>query len=92
MIVNLGKGATRPYVTVGAGIVTHTGGLPNAELAGRYQFQITSLAPVTRRRSGVRPDRHDGRPRFEFHRGRRHHWRRHQAVRDTPLGDSSGRP
>ena len=45
MIVNLGKGPTRPYVTAGAGIVTHTGGLPSAELAGRYQFQITSLAP-----------------------------------------------
>jgi hypothetical protein len=33
-------------VTAGAGVVTHTGGLPSAELAGRYQFQITSLAPV----------------------------------------------
>jgi hypothetical protein len=41
MIVNLGKGPTRPYVTAGAGIVTHTGGLPSAELVGRYQFEIT---------------------------------------------------
>jgi hypothetical protein len=46
MVVNFGKGPTRPYVTAGAGVVTHTGGLPSAELAGRYQFQITSLAPV----------------------------------------------
>ena len=46
MVVNFAKGPTRPYVTVGAGVVTHTGGLPSAELTGRYQFQITSLAPV----------------------------------------------
>jgi len=46
MIVNLGKGPTRPYVIAGAGIVTRTGGLPSAELAGRYQFEITPLAPV----------------------------------------------
>jgi hypothetical protein len=49
MIVNLGKGPTRPYVTAGAGIVTRTGGLPSAELVGRYQFEITPpvLVPVS---------------------------------------------
>jgi DNA transformation protein len=46
MSVNLLRGPTRPYVTAGAGIVAHTGGLPSAELVGRYQFTITPLAPV----------------------------------------------
>jgi DNA transformation protein len=47
MSVNLLRsGPTRPYVTAGAGIVAQTGGLPSAELAGKYQFTITPLAPV----------------------------------------------
>ena len=46
MMVNLGKGPTRPYLTAGAGIMTHSGGLPSAEVVGRYQFEITPPAPV----------------------------------------------